>query len=325
MSALRIGFAVPRRTGDPSQTAPPFGHRSALQYAHLAAQFEFDSLWVQDHFFYEWPSGVFEPYPEAWTLLTAIGATTQRVQIGTLVLAAAFRHPALLAKMAGALQEIAGGRLILGVGAGNQAAEHVAFGFNFDQRVGRLAEYLEILHGLLTNRRIMLRGRYYTLNDAMLVAQPPVPIWVAGTGPKLLDLVAHYASGWNWADGLSQDGAAFRAKLVELEQACQRYGRDVVEIEVSCSVNVLVTPDAAGTRALVDHIAAATGWTPEKVRDRYVVGTPDTVAHRLAEASTWGINHLICTLGGRPFTLWSGEMLELFASEVLPRVRATAT
>jgi alkanesulfonate monooxygenase SsuD/methylene tetrahydromethanopterin reductase-like flavin-dependent oxidoreductase (luciferase family) len=122
-----------------------------VRYAQRAEALGFDSVWVPDHFFFQGPPGVLTPYPEAWTLMTAIGVTTERVQIGSMVLAAAFRHPALLAEMAGALQELSGGRVLLGVGAGNQVAEHTAFGLRFDHRVERFAEYLEILHGLLHN------------------------------------------------------------------------------------------------------------------------------------------------------------------------------
>jgi alkanesulfonate monooxygenase SsuD/methylene tetrahydromethanopterin reductase-like flavin-dependent oxidoreductase (luciferase family) len=120
----RIGLGVPRRVGDPSLAVSSVDHRSALRLAQMAEQLDFDSVWVPDHFFYEWPPDVFEPYPEAWTLLTAIGVTTRRVQIGSLVLAAGFRHPAVVAKMAGALQGLTDGRLVLGIGAGNQIAEH---------------------------------------------------------------------------------------------------------------------------------------------------------------------------------------------------------
>jgi alkanesulfonate monooxygenase SsuD/methylene tetrahydromethanopterin reductase-like flavin-dependent oxidoreductase (luciferase family) len=141
-----------------------------LHYAKRAEALGFDSVWVPDHFFFQGSPGVLTPYPEAWTLMTAIGATTERIQIGSMVLAAAFRHPALLAKMAGALQELSGGRVLLGVGAGNQVAEHTAFGLGFDHRVQRFTEYLEILHGLLRNE--MVTGRWSAKSDARRRAEP---------------------------------------------------------------------------------------------------------------------------------------------------------
>jgi alkanesulfonate monooxygenase SsuD/methylene tetrahydromethanopterin reductase-like flavin-dependent oxidoreductase (luciferase family) len=323
---VRIGLGVPRRIGDPSGPFTRPNYHTMVRYGQLAESLGFDSVWVPDHFYYEWPPGVFEPYPEAWTLLTAIGAITQRVQIGTMALAAGFRHPAMLAKMAGALQHLTDGRLVLGIGAGNQRTEHTPFGMDFDGRVSRLTEYLQILRGLLANEYITLNGRYYTLGDASLL-QPRrrVPIWVAGSGPRMLSITAVYASGWNWADGFNGDGASFRSALAQLRLACERHGRNLDDIEISSLANVLVLPDAAETRALIDRIGATTGWPSAKVRDRYVIGTPDEVARRLALAVEWGVNHLVCSIGGRPFTLWSDAMLELFAREVLPRLRPGAT
>jgi alkanesulfonate monooxygenase SsuD/methylene tetrahydromethanopterin reductase-like flavin-dependent oxidoreductase (luciferase family) len=326
MPVLRVGLGVPRYLGEPGRDFSPPDHRRMLGYAQQAEQAGFDSVWVPDHFYFEWPPGVFEPYPEAWTLMTAIGATTRRVLVGSLVLAAGFRHPALLAKMAGALQELTGGRVLLGVGAGNQVAEHEAFGLGFDGRVGRFAEYLAVLQSLLRNERVSHRGRWYTLSDAsLLMSQPAVPVWVAAGGERMLSLAARYADGWNGGGGLIGDGRQFRAALDALRATCRRIGRDPNEIEVSCSANVLVLPSAAEAQAMVEHVAeSVAGWTPRVVRERYAIGTPEQVSGRLAQAIEWGATHLICSIGGRPFTLWSDDMLELFAREVMPRLRRSA-
>jgi len=322
LTALRIGFGVPRGIGDPTRFGPP-NHRHMLGYAQRAEALGFDSVWVPDHFFFERRPGVLVPYPEAWTLMTAIGATTERVQIGSMVLAAAFRHPALLAKMAGALQELTGGRVLLGVGAGNQVAEHTAFGLGFDHRVGRFAEYLEILHGLLANETVTLRGKHYQVVDASLrMPHPPVPIWVAASGKRMLDLAARYASGWNGGGATSPEGEPFRSRLAGLRAACQAVGRDPDQIEISYAPTVLVLPDAAAAREVVDKLTAEPpGRTPEDVRNRSVIGTPDEVAAGLQRIVDWGATHLICSLGAEMFTLWSDSTLELFAHEVLPRVR----
>src|SRR5205814_10452519 len=98
--------------------------------------------------------------------MTALAMVTKRARIGSMVLAAGFRHPALLAKMAGALQELADGRLILGIGTGNQPIEHAAFGLGFQRLVGRFDEYLQILTGLLAGERVTLHGRHYQVEDA---------------------------------------------------------------------------------------------------------------------------------------------------------------
>ena len=295
-----------------------------LRYAQSAERVGFDSVWVPDHFFFESPPGVFEPYPEAWTLMTAIAATTQRVYVGSMVLAAGFRHPALLAKMAGALQELSEGRLLLGLGAGNQPVEHAAFGLGFEGRVGRFAEYVRILHDLLAGERLTLHGRYYTLTDAgLLMPQPRVPLWIAASGERMLSLAARYARGWNGGGGVRGGGRQFREQLGALRRACEVVGRDPSEIEVSCSANVLVLASSAEVDAQVPRMAAEMAATEADVRDRYVIGTPDEVAGRLAEAVEWGATHLICSLGGLPFTLCSEAMLELFGREVIPRLRGS--
>jgi len=150
--------------------------RSSAATSQRAAQLGFDTIWIPDHFYMERPTKL-ETYPDAWTLLSAIGVTTERVRLGTQVIAAGFRHPALLAKMAGALQELSGGRLLLGIGAGNQAHEHNAFGFDFDRRIGRFKEYLAILTALLNGETVTLEGRYYSLHEASLrTAVPKVPL-----------------------------------------------------------------------------------------------------------------------------------------------------
>src|SRR5207249_3499780 len=118
------------------------------------------AVWVPDHFYMERPTKI-ETFPDCWTLLTAIGVSTERVKLGTMVLAAGFRHPALLAKAAGALQELSDGRLILGIGAGNQVNEHNAFDLGFDRRIGRFKEYLPLMARLMDGETVDHEGRHY--------------------------------------------------------------------------------------------------------------------------------------------------------------------
>jgi alkanesulfonate monooxygenase SsuD/methylene tetrahydromethanopterin reductase-like flavin-dependent oxidoreductase (luciferase family) len=135
--------------------------------------------------------------------------------------------------------------------------------------------------------------------------QPSVPIWVAATGPRMLSLTDRYANGWNIVDRLGGDRFTFRSRLADLERACEQLGRNPAEIDISCLTNVLVLPDQRAAASLVERIGAATGWTGDQVRDRYVIGTPDEVVRRLVAGIEWGIDHYICSLGVRPFTLWS--------------------
>lgn len=297
-----------------------------LRYCQKAEQLGFDSVWVPDHFYFERPPGSFTPYPEAWTLMSAIVATTERVRVGSMVLAAGFRHPAMMAHMAGGLQELADSRLILGLGAGNQVAEHTAFGLGFDRRVGRFAEYLEILTRLLAGETITFEGKHYTLREASLLApKPRVPIWIAASGDRMMGLTARYADGWNGGGASEPNGEPFRSKLAALRDAVRKAGRDPDELEISYSATVVVTPDAARTREMIDLLAEIPPPVPRsEIPNRFVVGTPDEVAAGLARAIEWGATHLICGLGAQPFTLWSDDTLELFAREVMPRLRRSA-
>jgi alkanesulfonate monooxygenase SsuD/methylene tetrahydromethanopterin reductase-like flavin-dependent oxidoreductase (luciferase family) len=322
---LRIGFGVPRLPSDLSPVPQP-DHRKMLEYAQRAERLGFDSVWVPDHIYFQTLPGVLDPYPDAWTLMTAIGVTTERVQIGSMVMAAAFRHPALLAKMAGAFQELTDGRLLLGVGAGNQIAEHTAFGLGFDQRVRRFDEYLQILQPLLANERVTLHGRFYQVTDAsLLMTHPPVPLLIAALGDRMIGLAARYASSWNGGGATMPDGEPFRSRLATLQAACTAIGRDPTELDVSYTVNVMVFPDAAATERAVATLASGPFFTSaEEVRNRVAIGTPDEVAERLKLIVSWGVTHLICSINAPPHLVWSDSALDLFVTEVVPRLRITA-
>ena len=141
--------------------APEDGAGTWREIRALAEQAEAggaDSLWVSDHFLYRPGDGRQTGYHEAWSLVSAVAATTERVQVGTLVLATSFRPPGILAKMAATTDDIAGGRLILGLGCGWHEPEYVAFGYPFDHRVDRFEEALEIIVRLLREGSVTFHG-----------------------------------------------------------------------------------------------------------------------------------------------------------------------
>ena len=225
MRPLAIGVQlIARSDGDPATTPFP-SHRVMAEDGVRVERLGFDAVWLPDHFYFERPQGI-ETFPEVWTLLTAIAVKTERITLGTNVLAATFRHPAVVAKIAGAVQELCGGRFILGIGAGNQAHEHAAFGLDFAHRVGRFKEYLPIMTGLLNGETVTFEGRYFTLHEASLrTVVPPSPVWVAAGGPQMFALTARHASGWNMAGG-GTDPTLVKAKYDAFAAACRAAGRE---------------------------------------------------------------------------------------------------
>jgi probable F420-dependent oxidoreductase len=198
-----------------------------------------DSAWVADHFHYQPPDGEINGMHESWTLLSAVAAVTERIELAPLVLCSSFRSPGLVAKMAATLDLVSGGRLILGVGAGWHDPEYEAFGFPTDHRVGRFEEWLEIVIRLLRSEQVSYEGRWYQVHDAVLVPAPKrrIPILIAGNKPRMLGLVARHADAWNTAwFGLPDDRLAER--LEGLEAALAAEGRDPAELELTVGLIV---------------------------------------------------------------------------------------
>jgi alkanesulfonate monooxygenase SsuD/methylene tetrahydromethanopterin reductase-like flavin-dependent oxidoreductase (luciferase family) len=203
-----------------------------------------DSVWVSDHFFYRPEEGDRVGTHEAWTLVSALAATTERVQIGTLVLATSFRSPGLLAKMAATADDVAGGRLILGLGCGWHEPEYTAFGYPFDHRVGRFEESLEITTRLLREGSVTFKGRWYQVDDAIVLPPPAhrTPILVAARRTRMLRATARFADAWQTA-WFGRPDDKFRAQHADLLEACAAEGRDPATLEATVGINVGSDPD----------------------------------------------------------------------------------
>ena len=167
------------------------------------------------------------PTLEAWGLLPAVAAVTSRVRVGPLVSPTTIHHPALLAKRSSAIDHVSGGRFVLGLGAGWQANEHDAYGFELPgprTLVDRFAEALQITRSLLDEKRTTFHGKFFDVDDAPAEPKPVqarLPILVGGKGPRMLRLAARYAQEWNtW--GLPASAARVRAALLE---AAEQVGR----------------------------------------------------------------------------------------------------
>ena len=277
----------------------PIGHEAGgdsmrwsdiLDMAMLAEDVGFDSLWVVDHFLYQLGDGR-EPIGlwECWSQLSALAACTKSVELGTLVLGMGFRNPALLAKMADTVDEISGGRLILGVGAGYHELEYRAFGFPYDHRYGRFAEAIQIVSTLLKTGAVDFAGEYYEARECVLKPRGPraegPPIMVGTKGPKTLRLMARYADIWNvyWDDTKnSPEGAAHWRPIVD--EACVEVGRDPATIERTVTV---LTADADADPWWNDM-----PFGKEDMRITPLIGGPDEIAEELTAYWREGVTHV---------------------------------
>jgi len=184
--------------------------------ARAAEEVGFDSIWLGDHLLYDEPDR--GPW-EVWTLMAALAAVTERVTIGPLVACAGFHPPGLIAKMAATIDEVSGGRFVLGLGAGWNRREFDAFGIPYDRRVSRFAEAFAIIRGLLAGERVTLGGEYHRADDALLLPPPArrIPILIGSNGPRMLSIAAPHAQVWNtwWLDyGNTPEGfAALQARI----------------------------------------------------------------------------------------------------------------
>jgi alkanesulfonate monooxygenase SsuD/methylene tetrahydromethanopterin reductase-like flavin-dependent oxidoreductase (luciferase family) len=203
------------------------GWPAIRSYALGAEARDLDSVWMFDHFFNAPATGPVEGMHEAWTVVSAVAAVTQRVAIGTLVLCTGFRGPGMIAKMAAAADEVSAGRLILGLGAGWHDPEYAAFGYPVDHRVDRFEESLRIIEPLLRGERVTFSGRYHETSDAVLAPAPGhrIPILVAAFGPRMLRLTARYADAWNTAWFGAPDERLYE-RMAALDEALAAEARD---------------------------------------------------------------------------------------------------
>ncbi len=266
--------------------------REAVETAEAAGA---DDLWIDDHLLSDEASSD-DAKLEGWTTLAAVAAVTTRARLGLLVAANTFRNPGLTAKLATTLDQISGGRAILGIGGGWFEEEHRAFGIDFGsgfgERLDRLGESVEIVRRLLDGERFSHAGRFYTVREALVAPQPiqaHLPILIGGSGPqKTLRIVARQADLWN-AYGSPANLAASDAILRE---RCAEVGRDPDEIERTVNLNVVVrrTP-AEAERVWAGYVAA---HHPRAGEGRLVVGGPvEDVASALAEYARVGVRHPI--------------------------------
>jgi alkanesulfonate monooxygenase SsuD/methylene tetrahydromethanopterin reductase-like flavin-dependent oxidoreductase (luciferase family) len=285
----------------PTWTITSLGWRDVLEISQAAVDVGFDSLWVTDHLLLESTNSELrrraglsvpeaaerldEGYLECFSILAALAAILPNVQLGSFVACAGYRNPALLAKIADAIDSISDGRFVLGVGAGDSEEEHQKFGFPTDHPVSRFEEALAILRGLFSNGELEFSGEHYQVRQARLLPRgphkdgPPVMIGTFNPGPRMLRLVAQYADIWNAFLGyaVASPEAAAAASAV-IDDACLRYGRSPASLKRSVAIRV-VLPEG--------EYATGSGEQP-------LSGSPEQMAEVLARFAEVGMEEVQC-------------------------------
>lgn len=191
-----------------------------------------DSVWVGDHLLYRDADGARGPF-EAWSTLAALSEATERVALGPLVASTSFHSPVMLAKKAATVDDISGGRLILGLGAGWNRTEYDAFGFAYDHRVDRFEEAFTIIRTLLRAGAIDFEGRYYTASQAELIPRPrpDIPLMIGSNGPRMLRIALPHVDLWNtWHTDFGNRSGGLPPLLDLVDDACVDIGRDPAEV-----------------------------------------------------------------------------------------------
>ena len=275
VSRFGLGLNLPYVDGSMDGRLPRWADIQAM--AQAAESVGFDAIWVSDHVGFGDPDGEWSGAWESWTLLSALAASTQRVRLGTYVLAAPLRPPALLAKMAETLDEVSGGRVILGIGAGWNEIEFTSYGVPFDDRFARFEDGLRIITAMLREGRSTHDGATIQTRSARLEPRGPrpngLPVMVGATGPRMLRLTAELADHWN---GGLRSLDEVPALLAALDAACADVGRDPRSL--TRSVEVLVRTSAAAADAPAE--------------EREIRGEPGAIAAELRRFADLGIDHL---------------------------------
>jgi alkanesulfonate monooxygenase SsuD/methylene tetrahydromethanopterin reductase-like flavin-dependent oxidoreductase (luciferase family) len=257
--------------------------------ARAAEASGFDSVWLGDHMLYR-GDGRPERGPwDVWTTLAALAASTERVRLGPLVASTAFHPPGLVARMAAAIDEISGGRFVLGVGTGWNETEFRAFGIPFDYKVSRFEEAFTIIRRLLAGDRVTFDGRFYSVADAVLLprAYRPVPLMVGSAGPRVLGIASPHVDWWNcWYSWYGNTPAGFAELSARFEGDFRRSACVLVAVDGGAGERPLegdappVEPDALAEHlhALAEAGADEAILVLDPIDARSVVAVAETLA-----------------------------------------------
>jgi alkanesulfonate monooxygenase SsuD/methylene tetrahydromethanopterin reductase-like flavin-dependent oxidoreductase (luciferase family) len=276
---LKVGVQLPE-----IERVAPWPNLARM--ARTAEALGYDSLWVGDHLLYRHPDEPAKGPWEAWTLMAALAAITERVEIGPLVACTSFHNPAMIAKKAITLDEVSQGRLILGLGAGWNETEYAAFGFPYDHRVSRFEEAFTIIRRLLRGEAVDYTGTYYAVDDCLIVPPGPrpdgPPLMVGSGSPRMLEITLPHVQSWNaWYDWFDNRPEGLVPWLEKLDDACRQVGRDPATLERTCAIYV--------------GLSGGTGRRTGARRQMHIQplqGTPQEMAAVLRQYAKLGVGHV---------------------------------
>ncbi|MCF6388459.1 LLM class F420-dependent oxidoreductase [Mycobacterium sp. MBM] len=326
---MRFGLFIPQGWRLDLVDIPTDKHWSVMRdLARYADNSTWDSVWVYDHF-HTVPVPTDEATHEAWTLMSAFAATTERVKLGQMCTAMSYRNPAYLAKVAATVDVISAGRTQMGIGGGWYEHEWRAYGYGFPsagERLGRLDEGVQIMRDAWRNGRVTFDGKHYQVHDAIVAPTPPqqggLPLWIAGGGEKVtLRIAAKYAQYTNF----SSVPAEFERKSQILAGHCGEVGTDYDAIVRSANVNSVI---AESETEVKDRLRAIRGRQIPKAGEDAVdamlsnvaspdsaTGTPEQVIERLTRLRDLGCEYAIVYF---PEAAYDRSGIELFEREVIP-------
>ena len=292
---MKIGLYLPHWTGAWDGEDPRWDN--VFEAARSAEQTGFDSIWVIGHHYLRFEQG--QPWSlwDPWSLLAALAVGTERVTLGPLVSCTAHYNPGLLARTAATVDEISGGRLVLGVGGGYFGAEFQAFGIPADRRVDRFEEAIQIVSGLLRGEKVNFEGRHYRTHD-LAVNLPGArpggpPILIGASQPRMMKLTARYGNLWNgWLPFSIDPIGELRELNRGLDRACEAEDRDPATLErtVAVAVGVLGRTVRYGPHEMVS-LGSSTSELVDKLHAIEAEGV-DHVQLCMAPATPPGIEAL---------------------------------
>jgi alkanesulfonate monooxygenase SsuD/methylene tetrahydromethanopterin reductase-like flavin-dependent oxidoreductase (luciferase family) len=291
------------RTRASGATDNPIRWSELREMAQLADDVGIDTLCIPDHLLFrsagnvQLPEGETRGNWEAFSIMSALAASTKRATLLPMVACTSFRNPAMLAKIADTIDEISGGRVLLGLGAGWHEPEYAAYGYPFDHRASRFEEALQIIVPLLRGETVTFKGTYCEVNDLVLVPRGPrpagPPIWIGARGPRMLGLVAKYADAYHTDQLLSVGNTKAAEDLFEVvDEACRAIGRDPATLQRT-----------SGCTVAVEGAGEIDGGVPAVS----LHGSTEQIVESLAAYASVGVTHFTCWL--LPLTMKGIERL----------------